>query len=206
MPDYEHHVFVSYRHSDDEWVRWTKENFVRALRSLLRIRLGAVSVYHDDQIEVGEEWPSHLARNLARSRLLVAILSRDYFMSEWCRLELAMMHERQRLERLRDVTWSEGLILPVVLDDGECFPAEVKAMCPLSLHKFANPFMTQNSPSQEALAETLKEKLCPAIERALAAVPTFDPSWEQITQAGFKTQFQITATTQKTLPAMRRLT
>src|ERR1700685_3166730 len=100
MPNYEYDIFVSYRRSDQEWVRWTRDNLVRALNSLLRPRLGDVKIYIDQNIEAGASWPAELALKHARSKLLVPVLSRDYFQSDWCRLELALMYAREKMAGL----------------------------------------------------------------------------------------------------------
>ncbi len=73
MSDYQYHIFIGYRRSDEHWVRWIQENFGRALRS------------------TGESWSARLATALAHSRLLIPVLSRDYFQSNWCWLEFEMM-------------------------------------------------------------------------------------------------------------------
>jgi TIR domain len=82
VSDYEYEIFISYRRMDDDWVRWTRGNFAHPLRSLLRPVLGTVHIFIDEQIETGSTWPAHLARAHTRSRLLIPILSRDYFRSE----------------------------------------------------------------------------------------------------------------------------
>jgi hypothetical protein len=202
MPDYEHHIFLSYRRSDEDWVRWTRDNFGRALASLLRPAIGNVSIYIDEAIETGAEWPHHLALSLARSRLMVAVLSRDYFHSQWCRLELALMHNRERQANFRTPANPYGLIIPVVIDDGKLFPKEVQAMQCEPIHEFANPFIRIDSPKQEALADLLRNRVCPTIERALARVPSFDSKWEQEAHAHFSHMFQINAQTQTTVPSL----
>ena len=202
MTDYENDIFISYRRSDVDWVRWTRENFVRALSSLLRVRCGPIKVFMDDTIEDGASWPNHLARSLSRSRIMVAVLSRDYFQSEWCRLELALMHHREKTGNLRTAANPGGLIIPVVIDDGNCFPPEVQAMQAEPLHSFANPFMRPDSPKQEAMAEVLRDKLCTSIERALVSTPTFDPAWEQVAHTQFEAVFQIHMQSQLTVPSL----
>jgi hypothetical protein len=202
MTDYEHDIFISYRRSDVDWVRWTRENFVRALNSLLRVRLGQIKVFVDDTIDDGASWPNHLAMSLSRSRIMVAVLSRDYFQSDWCRLELALMHHREKTCNLRTAENPWGLIIPVVIDDGNCFPPEVQAMQGEQLHSFANPFMRPDSPKQEAMAEVLRNKLCASIERALAATPAFDPAWEQVAHKQFEGVFKIHMQSQNTVPSL----
>src|SRR4029077_12623620 len=120
-----------------------------------------------------------LAQKLSRSKLMVPIFSRDYFQSRWCRLELALMHHRESKSKLRTAKSPFGLIIPVVIDDGDQFPFAVKAMQRTEFHEFANPFIRIDSPKQEALAELLRTKICPAIETALKRVPKHNSAWEK---------------------------
>jgi hypothetical protein len=200
--NYENEIFVSYRRSDDLWVRWTKENFVRALSSLLCPGMGRVRIYIDESIETGADWPHHLALNLSRSKVMIAVLSRDYFMSNWCRLELALMRRREELTCLRTARNPGGLIIPVVIDDGNCFPDEVKRMQSASIHKFANPLMRSDSPRQEDFAEAIKLTVCPAIEQALQNAPDFDPAWEDIAHEQFEDAFRTQTRFQGSVPPL----
>jgi hypothetical protein len=200
--EYEHDIFVSYRRSDDLWIRWTKENLVRALWTLLRPGLGSVSIFMDESIETGADWPHYLARHLSRSKIMFAILSRDYFQSNWCRLELALMHKREELTNFRTSSNPAGLIVPVVIDDGTSFPAEVRKMQSEPLNPFANPFMRIESPKQEELAEVLKQRVCPTVERALNRAPAFDPGWEQLAHKQFEHMFRIQTPIQSSVPAL----
>jgi hypothetical protein len=203
MPDYEHDVFISYRRSDDDWVRWTRENFVRALASLLRPGVGKIKIFLDGQIETGTSWPQRLALSHARSKLLVPVLSRDYFQSTWCRVELALMREREKKNNFRTAMNPCGLIFPVVIDDGECFPAEIQEIEGLAFHEFANPFIRSDSPKQEALAGILKTTVCPAIENALKTVPKYNEAWETVSFKNFEKMFQIRTQAQTTVPALK---
>src|SRR5258707_9253679 len=101
MSDYEYHLFISYRRSDKLWVRWAYENVAEPMKTLLEPSLGEVKIFIDQNIETGTSWPDRLAQGLARSRLLMPLLSRAYFYSEWCRLELALMYERERACQFR---------------------------------------------------------------------------------------------------------
>ena len=203
MNDYEYDIFISYRRSDKDWVRWTRDNFLRALQSLLRLRLGEVKVFIDESIECGASWPPHLAASLSRSRIMVPVLSRDYFQSDWCRLELALMHHRETAVNMRTPANPFGLIIPIVIDDGNCFPQEVQAMQGQPFHAFANPFIRTDSPKQEELAEVLKDKLCTPIENALARAPKYDPNWETIAHKQFAGVFQIQTQSQATVPSLK---
>lgn len=199
--DYQHHIFVSYCRSDDEWVRWTRENFVRPLRTLLRPALVDARIFFDEQIETGADWPTRLAQALARSRLLIPILSRAYFSSDWCRLEFALMYHREKQSGLRTPGEPAGLILPVVIDDGTSFPSEVQAMKSLSIHDFANPFILSTSPRQEQFSEILRS-WCPCVEEALERTPKYDPEWERLAYNQFRDKFRIQSMSQTTLPGL----
>ena len=200
MPDYEYDLFISYRRSDKRWTRWARENVADALGTLLRPALGDVKIFVDEQIETGMSWPDRLARALARSRLLVPLLSRDYFNSDWCRLELALMRDRENRCQLRCFSNPAVLILPFVYDDGDCFPVEVREMQPKEIHEFAQPFMRPDSPNFEVFAEVLRLE-CPRLVSALNSVPPFNPEWERIAYDQFRERFRIQRATQTTLPA-----
>jgi len=199
MADYEHDIFISYRRMDKDWIRWTSQNFLRPLWSLLRPALGNVRIFLDDQIETGASWPAYLARAHARSRLLIPILSRDYFNSDWCRLELALMHRREQLVGYRTPAQPSVLILPLIIDDGDSFPLEVQDMQGKSIHEFAMTCMCVDGRRQEEFAAYLKH-WCPRIEQALKNIPPFDPAWEAIAQ-----MFRIKVATLKTLPSLSLL-
>jgi hypothetical protein len=202
MPDYENDIFVSYRRANPVWVRWTRDNFVKALQALLQPALGQLRFFMDDSLEAGIAWPARLGQMLARSRLLVPILCRDYFQSDWCRLELALMHHRERLSGLRTPKNPWGLILPVIIDDGRCFPPEIQEMQGTSIHEYANPYMNPDSFNQEEFARCLKRTICQSIEAALQKVPRFDPGWEEIACEKFQGLFQIRAQSQRTVPPL----
>jgi TIR domain len=204
MADYDYEIFISYRRMDDDWVRWTRDNLVAPLRSLLRPALGNVRIFQDEQIETGASWPAYLARALAHSKLLVPVLSRDYFNSDWCRLELALMHHREQQVGYRTPTNANVLILPFIIDDGFCFPPEVQAMQGNRIHDYANPWMRIDSPMQEKFAEHLR-LFVPRIESAISTVPGFDTAWEGIVHNQFAAMFRIHVSTQKTLPPLSLL-
>lgn len=201
MSDYEYDIFISYRRMNEDWVRWTKENFVRPLRALLLPALGNVRIFFDDQIETGVSWPEHLARAHTRSRLLIPILSRAYFSSEWCRLELALMCEREKQLGLRNPGNPAVLILPFIIDDGDQFPPEVQAMQSEKIHGYANPWIRPDSSTFQEFAQYL-QAWCPRLVDALQAVPQFNSGWEALAFDEFSQTFQIQVQSQVTLPGL----
>ena len=71
-----------------------------------------------------------------------------------------------------------GLIVPLIIDDGDQFPADIQMIQGQSLHNFANPFMRRDSPRQEEMAEVLRTLVCPTIQNMLQSAPEFNPEWE----------------------------
>jgi hypothetical protein len=149
-------------------------------------------------------WPARLAKALAHSRLLIPILSRDYFNSDWCRLELALMHHREKFVGYRTPAQDSVLILPLVIDDGNSFPPEVQDMQGEPIHSFAITCMCPDGPRQEEFAAHLKQ-WCPRVEQALQTIPPYDPAWEALAHVQFAEMFRIKVATQKTLPSLSLL-
>ena len=135
------------------------------------------------------------------SRLLIPILSRGYFDSDWCRVELALIHHREQQCGLRTLAIPDGLILPLVIDDGDSFPAEIQRIQSKRIHDFANPCMRPDSPRQEELAEQLR-LWCPCVERALKRVRAYDPAWETLAHDQFRHRFQVNVAAQTTVPGL----
>ena len=183
-------------------MRWTEKNFVRALRLLLHPALGKVNIFVDTQIESGVSWPPRLAKALACSKVLIPILSRNYFQGDWCCLELALMLDREQKTGFRCQANPSGLILPIVIDDGDCFPPEISAIqSKQQFHEFANPDMCLGTPTQERFTGAIKA-WTPDIEMALQHAPPFDPNWEHVAHDQFLNLFKIRTQTQTTVPRL----
>lgn len=202
MSDYEHDIFLSYRRLNTDWVRWT-ELLADTLRTLLCPSMGNAKIFVDTTIESGASWPLHLAKSLARSKILLCVLSRQYFESDWCRLEIALMFHREQEAGFRTLENPSRLIVPVVIDDGDSFPNEIQELSCKLMHQFSNPYLVKGSETQFELAEFIRIELCPVIESALRSVPEFDPSWENFSLAHFSDRFRIQASTQKRLPSIQ---
>ena len=112
------------------------------------------------------------------------------------------MTEREKAAGLRTQGNPSGLIVPLVIDDGDQFPPEIQAIQSEKIHDFANPFMRPDSPKQEALAEVIRTRVCPSIERMLQEAPKFDPTWETVAHQKFRDTFRIQLEEQLTVPSL----
>jgi hypothetical protein len=94
MP-YLYHVFISYRRYG-EWPQWVGETFLPLFKTWLAAELGAdAEVSFDQKMETGVAWPNELGVRLARSCVLVPLLTKQYFSSAWCTTEWALMRARE---------------------------------------------------------------------------------------------------------------
>jgi hypothetical protein len=95
-------VFVSYRRLDDVVPpdRRKSHGFVNYLLRQVRARLleegvpNAILWQDRSQIEPGDVWSEAIFEALNRAELFVAILSRNYIKSSWCKQELGVMKTR----------------------------------------------------------------------------------------------------------------
>lgn len=200
---YEYHVFLSYRRHG-EWTRWVGEKFLPLFLHWLGEELGENAQIFFDQkfIEAGIVWPHELAFALARSRVLVPLLSRQYFNSEWCKAELAHMCAREDMCFTNAVRLSRGLIVPAVLHDGDDFPKNVCAITPTYLQDCANVRLAKDSPTEEELSKRIRDSLVPNVARAIQRAPHYDPSWEALTASNFLELFNRPTPKQKSLPSL----
>jgi hypothetical protein len=167
MP-YQNDIFISYRREKYAWTPWARDTFKIALESWLQRELGKpANIFIDEQVPIGTDYVEHLAETLARSKVMVALLSKDYFSSEWCVHELDLMIERAK---------GNDLIIPIVVHDGEVIPDVVARLQYADFKKFANPAL---SDAGRLYAEfwTAMGQLAPRIGNAIENVPDFEGLW-----------------------------
>ena len=167
MP-YQNDVFISYRREEYLWTPWARDYLKKALQSYLQRELGVpANVFFDEQIPVGSNYVEHLAEALAQSKIMVAVLSRDYFSSPWCVHELDLMIERAA---------GNDLIIPIVVHDGEVIPDAVGKLQYADFKKFANPALCDAGPLYAEFYQAFAQ-LAPRIGKAIEDGPAFDAQW-----------------------------
>jgi hypothetical protein len=122
VSDYEFDVFLSYSRKGSS-PRWVHNHFLPKLRDCLTDEIGSEPrVFVDQEMEIGSLWPSRLEQELARSKILVAIYSAQYFQSDWCTAEWKSMAARESILGLACPELTRGLIFPVLYSDSHNFP------------------------------------------------------------------------------------
>lgn len=89
VPDYDHDVFVSYAHLDDQGESAWVNTLVRHLDTELRQRLGTkdLKIWIDHDLDGNRPLTPEIIRAIRRSATLLVIMSPSYIASEWCLTE-----------------------------------------------------------------------------------------------------------------------
>jgi hypothetical protein len=198
---YRYDVFLSYRRHK-EWPKWVNNHFLPLFEHYLGEELGRdAHVFLDtSEIESGSVWPYKLAEGLAQSRVLVCLWSRQYFSSPWCVTELAHMRAREDACGHGTPNQPGGLIVPVVIHDGEDFPLEVRHIQVADFQDIVNVHMAPNSATAEELARRVA-KWAPDVRAAVHRAPEFDPAWISIAATSFMNVLKP-AESQTTVPSL----
>ncbi len=165
---YLHDVFISYRR-ELQWTPWTRDYFKRQLESYLQPDLGRKSdIFLDERLEVGPDWVEGLGEHLGRSKVLVAVLSRDYFNSPWCVHELDLMIAR--------MGGRVGLFVPVIVHDCDDLPDPIGRAQSYDLKEFHLTRMNEHGQTFEDFSRAVRG-LSPHVAKLIGTAPPFDPGW-----------------------------
>lgn len=200
MP-YEYDVFISYRRHA-QWPPWVERHFVPIFEHWLGEELGRdARIFWDKNLETGYDWPIELGIKLASSRVLVPLLSRQYFNSLWCRTELALICAREDTCGLGGKITSERLIVPAILHDGEDMPHQIRMIQAARLQECSNVSLADNSPRREMLSDKIRAWV-PDVVKAINRAPEYDPAWIALAVDEFLRLFQVPEAKQATLPTL----
>ncbi|MBV9718257.1 MAG: GAF domain-containing protein [Candidatus Eremiobacteraeota bacterium] len=137
-------VFISYSRHDSEW----RDRFSVFLKPL--VREGLVDYWCDENVEAGTLWQDDLHRALSGARVIVLLISADFFASDFI--------ARQELPTILSTAQDHGArILPIVIS-----PSAYQRS-PLSI------FQTVNPPSQPlaAMSKTEQDAVFDKVMRAI---------------------------------------
>src|SRR5262245_58674316 len=98
MPTFEHDLFISYAHIDNEPLHDRLPGWVELLHKRLGIRLAQLlgresRIWRDSRLTRTDPFPPELLDQLSRAALLVSVLSPRYVNSDWCLRELNEFHK-----------------------------------------------------------------------------------------------------------------
>jgi hypothetical protein len=101
---------------------------------------------------------------------MIALLSKDYFSSDWCVHELDLIMER---------AGGNDLIIPNVVHDGQAIPDAVDQLQSADFKNYAIPALSHGGRLYAEFWSTLVG-LAPRIGNAIETAPDYDPRWEPI--------------------------
>jgi hypothetical protein len=176
---YHHDIFVSYKR-DPETLSWIGNHFLPLLKVTLSHWLQRdPDIYiHEitDNIQVGTAWPVELGEEIAASRVLIALWSGNYMTSRWCAKELCLMLAREKEAKCRTTYNKYGLVIPVIVHDGENVCEIVGNTQNLDIKPCFNTRMRKDSPKAEELFEKLRDH-AEGISNAILHAPPWKQEW-----------------------------
>jgi hypothetical protein len=162
------HVFISYRR-EVLWTPWTRDHFRKLLTAYLQQELGErPEIFVDELVPVSADYVKALGERLGTSMVLVAILSGDYFISDWCLHELDLMLERNG--------GNPGLVIPVVVHDCDVLPDPINRIQRADFKNHRITHMNEKGDKYEQFSLAVRD-LAPEIVRAIRTAPPFQPTW-----------------------------
>jgi hypothetical protein len=106
------HMPDSHRPPDSRLIRF-HEKLTEDVMALTDLDAKVTPVYLDRRTQLGTGWQDELKDHLARCQVLVPVLSKRLFASDWCAVEWKCFERRQQLQRERG-TFTRNAIVPVL--------------------------------------------------------------------------------------------
>lgn len=176
---YLHDIFISYKR-DPETLSWLREHFLPLLKLNISQWLERdPEIYiHEitDMIQAGTAWPVELGEEIAASRVLIALWTGNYMSSRWCSKELCLMLAREQEAHCRTVQNRYGLVIPVIVHDGENIDRIVGNVQKLNIQPCFNTRMRRDSPRAEELFDKLRDH-AEGISNAIRYAPPWQAEW-----------------------------
>lgn len=174
---YQHDIFVSYKRHP-ETLRWIEDHFRPLLEHHVANELERdPKIYVNEisnQIPAGTAWPASLGQELGTSRILLALWSGAYLNSVWCAEELTTMMVREQKYDCRTPQNQYGLIIPVVVHDGDEIPEPLGVAQAMDIKTCYNTRMRRDGAKAEELSDKIVEHA-----RGIAIAITKAPKWQE---------------------------
>ena len=145
----EKYVFISYAHKDSE----------RVLSVINAMRQDGISVWYDEGIEAGTEWPEYIAEKINDCAVFIAFITANAVASVNCRNEInyaISLHKEMLVVYLEDTELSAGMQLQL---------GSIQAM-----------FCHRSRSEEEFLRNLLTARILQPLKKAVAEPPSQSPA------------------------------
>lgn len=176
---YKNDIFISYRRQNALLPRCVKEFIVPLLTEYLNNELDwDVRIFCDFDIENNVvSWPLTLADELARSAILIPLLSRSYFRSSWYRAEFTHMYRREQECGYRTTKQPGGLIAPAIVHNGgDSLPLQVRSFQYVGLSDCVYAHLQRETKDALELEKRIRNWV-PGIAACIMSAPSYDVRW-----------------------------
>lgn len=176
---YKYDIFISYRRQ--LFTRgWIDKHFQPLLEFWVEFELGRKPIiYTDDQLDndIGTTWPIKLGQEISCSRILISLWTKNYLNSIWCTCEISHMLEREIVTGCRTGQNANGLIIPVIIQDGETLPINLSIIQNLDIKDYFKARMREDSREAEELENKIKA-ISGSIANCINNVPQWQNDWQ----------------------------
>jgi hypothetical protein len=166
---YRYDVFVSYTWRVRRAQQWVRDVLHPPLTEFLELeaKISPDRVFLDERaVRPGMDVETKVHDALRDSRMLLAVLSPQYFDSGWCLTEFHTMLDRQRRTGTR-------VIYPLAVWDGDKYAAEAQRLAPRNFNQWGT---LERNMRRKRFSDTVRE-LAKELEPLVRGCPTHDPSW-----------------------------
>jgi TIR domain. len=168
MP-YRYELFISYTWRVPRAQSWVRDVLAPPLYDFLALEanIDKNSVFLDDRVNrPGIDVEQSVHEALRDSKVLLAILSPQYFDSGWCLTEFHTMLDRQN-------TTGQHIIYPLRVWDGNKYSADARNLNPLDFNKWGT---LERGMVRKRWNDTVKD-LVKELETLIANSPAHNPAW-----------------------------
>jgi len=177
---YEFDLFISYARRGSVQ-KWLLNHFHRKLLDCLADQFAPTpKVYVDKGMSRAVHWPSDLRHALRHSKIMIQLLTPQYFESNWCMAEWHSMLERERMLGLAGPENPQGLVYPILYSDSDNFPLEGKLRSWWDFKEFAYPDPVYQQTHEFVRFHHEVNRLAGDLVQLLGQVPPWRPDWPDV--------------------------
>ncbi|GAB3444007.1 TIR domain-containing protein [Actinophytocola sediminis] len=184
MSGYKFDVFISYSRRGNVQ-KWLLNHFYPKLQDCLADQLApAPTVYIDRLMPHGVHWPSSLKKALRHTKIMIPVLTPQYFESRWCMAEWRSMREREKLLGLADLEIPQSLRYPILYADSQNFPDEGRELAWQDFKEHSMPDPGFQDSREYVPFHRRVVTLAEDLAELLVQVPAWQPDWPLIDLEG----------------------